>query len=150
MAQNVIVEDIKRRILDSINKSKTVKSARNKILKIFNENFRKKKYLSKYDFSSDELLNIFSFIANINLLSFSHLENYNYKSNYDLRDEYNRKKIEQSWIPHISGKKCYICEGKSNIRHHIVPLSFGGHNSYKNIRVLCNNCHKKIHPWIKG
>lgn len=33
--------------------------------------------------------------------------------------------------------------------HHIVPLSKGGTNSLSNLRTLCEECHKKLHPHMR-
>ena len=33
--------------------------------------------------------------------------------------------------------------------HHIVPLSKGGANSLSNLRTLCEDCHKKLHPHMR-
>lgn len=30
--------------------------------------------------------------------------------------------------------------------HHIVPLSKGGTNNLSNLRTLCEDCHKRLHP----
>ena len=45
--------------------------------------------------------------------------------------------------------KCYVCEGKANVRHHVLPLLKGGKNSVKNIVPLCNSCHCKVHPHMR-
>lgn len=46
-------------------------------------------------------------------------------------------------------KKCFVCEEPKQARHHIILLRNGGVNSKKNVVPICNNCHKKIHPWMK-
>jgi 5-methylcytosine-specific restriction endonuclease McrA len=33
--------------------------------------------------------------------------------------------------------------------HHIVPIGQGGSNRLTNLAVLCFECHKLIHPWMK-
>jgi 5-methylcytosine-specific restriction endonuclease McrA len=43
---------------------------------------------------------------------------------------------------------CSNC-GRSGVAlhaHHIVPLSRGGSNSINNLKTLCEDCHKLIHP----
>lgn len=33
--------------------------------------------------------------------------------------------------------------------HHIVPLSVGGSNQISNLRTLCEDCHKRLHPHMR-
>ena len=48
------------------------------------------------------------------------------------------------------GYKCGNCGSTTNIDvHHIVPLSQGGTHELGNLRTLCHDCHKKIHPYMK-
>ena len=45
------------------------------------------------------------------------------------------------------GYRCGNCGSKTNLHvHHIVPLARGGTNQLSNLRTLCEDCHKKIHP----
>lgn len=47
-------------------------------------------------------------------------------------------------------RPCFVCNGKSECRHHIISLNQGGCQSAKrNIVSLCNGCHANIHPWLK-
>lgn len=44
------------------------------------------------------------------------------------------------------GNRCYICHDDKNLSvHHIIPLAEGGDSTAENLRVLCHNCHSKIH-----
>jgi 5-methylcytosine-specific restriction endonuclease McrA len=57
-----------------------------------------------------------------------------------------RKIVMRKW-----GRKCCNCkqaEGRIDI-HHIVPLGVGGSNRLSNLRPLCLQCHKAVHPWMK-
>jgi hypothetical protein len=48
------------------------------------------------------------------------------------------------------GYRCGNCGGTESLHvHHIVPLSRGGTNGLTNLRTLCENCHKKIHPHMR-
>ena len=49
------------------------------------------------------------------------------------------------WTIHENAS-CYVCNGRAKIRHHVIPLVKGGHNSHDNIVPLCNQCHSKVHP----
>jgi 5-methylcytosine-specific restriction endonuclease McrA len=47
------------------------------------------------------------------------------------------------------GHKCGNCGSTTNLDvHHIVPKSRGGTNELSNLRTLCHDCHKKIHPHL--
>jgi 5-methylcytosine-specific restriction endonuclease McrA len=49
------------------------------------------------------------------------------------------------------GHHCGNCGSTSNLHvHHIVPLSLGGSNELGNLRTLCETCHKKLHPHMRG
>lgn len=43
---------------------------------------------------------------------------------------------------------CFVCSRKSQHRHHLIQLQYGGINSKLNRIPLCRNCHVKIHPWM--
>jgi hypothetical protein len=46
--------------------------------------------------------------------------------------------------------KCGNCGSTQNLMvHHIIPLSKGGSNLLSNLRTLCEDCHKKLHPHMK-
>ena len=48
------------------------------------------------------------------------------------------------------GYKCGNCGGAIGLMvHHIVPLSKGGTNSLGNLRTLCEECHRKLHPHMR-
>jgi hypothetical protein len=48
------------------------------------------------------------------------------------------------------GNRCGNCGSTSNLMvHHIVPLSRGGTNQVSNLRTLCEDCHKKLHPHMR-
>jgi 5-methylcytosine-specific restriction endonuclease McrA len=33
-------------------------------------------------------------------------------------------------------------------RHHIRPICFGGGNTLDNLVAICEDCHRRIHPWM--
>lgn len=46
--------------------------------------------------------------------------------------------------------RCGNCGSTKNLHvHHIVPLSRGGTNQLSNLRTICEECHKKIHPHMR-
>jgi len=45
--------------------------------------------------------------------------------------------------------QCGNCHAPAIHVHHIVPLSKGGTNDLSNLRSLCENCHKKVHPHMQ-
>ena len=46
--------------------------------------------------------------------------------------------------------KCGNCGSSHNLHvHHIVPLSKGGTNNLSNLKTLCEDCHKSLHPHMK-
>ena len=46
--------------------------------------------------------------------------------------------------------ECGNCKSNKNLHvHHIVPLSRGGSNNLSNLRTLCEDCHKKLHPHMQ-
>lgn len=48
------------------------------------------------------------------------------------------------------GYQCGNCGSPNNLHvHHIVPLSKGGSNRLTNLRTLCEQCHKKLHPHMR-
>lgn len=60
-------------------------------------------------------------------------------------DELRLKALERD------GYRCANC-GRSGVElhaHHIVPLSVGGTNSLSNLKTLCEDCHKLIHPHMR-
>lgn len=45
--------------------------------------------------------------------------------------------------------KCGNCGSTVNLDvHHIVPISKGGTNNFANLKTICRECHKKIHPHL--
>ena len=44
---------------------------------------------------------------------------------------------------------CGVCNGRANVRHHIIQLQNGGGNHGLNLMRLCYGCHAEIHPWLK-
>jgi hypothetical protein len=48
------------------------------------------------------------------------------------------------------GYRCANCPATHGLHvHHIVPLSKGGTNQLSNLIVLCEDCHKKLHPHMR-
>lgn len=57
------------------------------------------------------------------------------------------KKRKQYGFHHST--KCFSCDSFAEVRHHVIPLSRGGHNKMINIVNLCRPCHAEIHPWLR-
>ena len=46
--------------------------------------------------------------------------------------------------------ECGNCHATRNLHvHHVVPLSKGGTNNLSNLRTLCEDCHKRLHPHMR-
>ena len=46
--------------------------------------------------------------------------------------------------------ECGNCHATTDLHvHHIVPLSKGGTNNLSNLRTLCEDCHKRLHPHMR-
>lgn len=60
------------------------------------------------------------------------------------RKAFDKKK---EWIELDS--KCWTCDKRPEVRHHIIALKNGGGNSRRNIISLCRRCHSLIHPWLQ-
>jgi len=63
-----------------------------------------------------------------------------------MRKRYDRHKNSLLNIPNC---ECGTCESLAHVRHHIIPLYAGGPNNPLNLILICNNCHAKIHPWMR-
>ena len=49
------------------------------------------------------------------------------------------------------GYICGNCGSTTNLHaHHIVPRSKGGTDNLSNLRTLCSNCHKILHPHMRN
>ena len=48
------------------------------------------------------------------------------------------------------GYKCGNCSSSDNLHvHHIIPVSKGGSSELGNLRTLCEDCHKLLHPHMQ-
>lgn len=140
--------DLIERMGDVVKRYENGRVARQIMIRLFWQNLRKDKVKFPHGFSKKEVLEIMRFMADQDLTRKTWITAR--KTNQELREEYNEKKMTANWKPHVDGEKCYVCEKRADVRHHLVPLKHGGHNSYLNIRVLCNPCHAEIHPWLKN
>ena len=43
---------------------------------------------------------------------------------------------------------CKVCADFGFHNHHIIWVRNGGHNKSSNIILLCESCHRAIHPWL--
>ena len=43
---------------------------------------------------------------------------------------------------------CWVCRKKPYCQHHIILLRNGGFDTRNNRIDICEECHKKIHPWL--
>jgi hypothetical protein len=49
----------------------------------------------------------------------------------------------------LEGSVCWVCGCPAEIRHHVIQLQHGGMVTVaRNIKFLCNPCHKEVHPWL--
>jgi 5-methylcytosine-specific restriction endonuclease McrA len=64
------------------------------------------------------------------------------------RERFNAVKRERHSLG--THKNCWICNGKADVRHHIIQLKNGGINSSRNLVSLCNPCHADVHPHLKA
>jgi hypothetical protein len=47
------------------------------------------------------------------------------------------------------GDRCQLCRREEwRVKHHVVPLDWGGINADINLVALCHSCHAAIHPWM--
>ena len=139
-------DDLIERIADVVANYENGRQVLSVILRLFIQHLRKRKDKWPHNFTQEEVLRIMRAMASHDLRG-----KYwrSLTTNQKLREQYNKKKFTENWKPHISARNCYVCDKKADIRHHIVPLKHGGHNSYLNIRSLCNACHAEIHDWLK-
>jgi hypothetical protein len=63
------------------------------------------------------------------------------------RSEFNEVKSRLCRDP--IGSPCFVCGKQGRARHHIIQLQNGGINARRNLVILCEPCHAKIHPWLK-
>ncbi len=54
-----------------------------------------------------------------------------------------------AWLPVISEMSCWACQQAAEHWHHIIPISKGGYDGYKNLLPLCISCHKRVHRFYK-
>lgn len=78
----------------------------------------------------------------------------------NLEDNTRERKIPSSKLPDnwqdIRNKallrddyKCGNCGGSKDLNvHHIVPKGRGGTHNLSNLKTLCKDCHKKVHPFM--
>ena len=66
------------------------------------------------------------------------------------RNQFNKKKDNLHSPDHPRNRRCFVCLGQAECRHHIIALQNGGINSRMNLVSLCNACHAEIHPWLKN
>lgn len=44
---------------------------------------------------------------------------------------------------------CADCQQRGEVIHHIEARAMGGSDNSQNLKLLCNRCHEKYHPYIK-
>jgi len=73
------------------------------------------------------------------LIELSEIKLEDSKVNYGIKRDY-----------HYSTRKpCYVCGRQAYYHHHIILLKNGGYASSVNRIPMCEDCHKKIHPWLE-
>ena len=73
------------------------------------------------------------------------LRKYNSQKIYNIIS-YKKRRKEKYFVTGV----CKICEvNNASCGHHIIFVKNGGSNGKNNRLPICNNCHKKIHPWMK-
>lgn len=107
--------------------------------------FRKKKkariFILKNDFRA-RIFNTKSFEKRISFLQKKQNQGY-----FSVKGSYNNKRNIKN---KLTSKVCEVCGvNTSYCMHHILPLSRGGSNSRRNLIAVCEDCHKKIHPYLK-
>lgn len=147
------MQTIIQKMQSVIDKEKSLIINRKSLLKIFRDELPKRKDKRPHRYTEKDVLETFIFLACVDLSKLSDslkdVKKFRPKKPLsEVRSEYENKKYEANWKPHISGEKCYICNDNAEVRHHIILLKHGGHNSHNNIRILCKKCHSKIHPWL--
>lgn len=60
-----------------------------------------------------------------------------------------RARFDKLKMAHTIGR-CYVCLGKGQCFHHVIPISRWGSYHMKNVVSLCHACHARIHPWLQG
>jgi HNH endonuclease len=43
---------------------------------------------------------------------------------------------------------CLVCAEFGFHNHHIIQVKNGGPNDRRNLMVLCEGCHRQVHPWM--
>lgn len=48
----------------------------------------------------------------------------------------------------------YVCQGCAQSKplavHHIIPIHKGGNNHLSNLISICEDCHARIHDWLRN
>lgn len=61
---------------------------------------------------------------------------------------YSHRRVKYRRV-HDGKKWCACCMNIGTVTHHIIQVKNGGGACNNNLIPLCNDCHKKVHPWIK-
>ena len=57
-------------------------------------------------------------------------------------------KVKAKLCRQKTGSPCFVCSQPGFARHHLIQLQNGGINSRRNLVIVCDSCHSKIHPWL--
>lgn len=100
----------------------------------------KKIFSKKDEFISEKMNNNADLFSNKNNNNQTNGDSFNYFNE-------NRDKLFDELVK-LQGKGCQNCKSKDNLQvHHKIPVSFGGSNEISNLKILCKNCHEKIHGY---
>ena len=87
--------------------------------------------------------------------SYYYNKNYSYVDNKPDHKKYITSSIwknKKEEILKLKGNKCIICGNNEVINIHHLNYNFLGHeeeNEYKDVVVLCQSCHEKLHEYLK-
>lgn len=96
--------------------------------------------------TKERIKNMFDVSEIITLLREKSIAGINHK--YDDKDIIRYKELRA--VKHKAKGFCLVCKvKKADCIHHIILLKHGGTNGKNNLLPICNNCHKKIHDWLK-
>jgi hypothetical protein len=50
----------------------------------------------------------------------------------------------------LTAESCWCCYSRDRRTywHHVIQVQHGGSNNPHNLVSLCNDCHRRVHPWL--
>lgn len=108
-----------------------------KLMQDFSKMFGKKRY---WNYSEIFKILILQFFSEIKVKKSGIMNPKDFRADHNLKPKIYQLKDK---------KECFVCLNQSFIKHHVIQLQNGGSNVQNNIVFLCEDCHCKIHPWLK-